>query len=207
MQLPIFNAKGKEIGQADLPSEIFEQEINKGLMHQAYVRQMANARQSPAHVKTRGEVDLTKAKWYRQKGTGRARHGSRSAGIFVGGGKAFGPRNTRNYELQMPRKMRRAALRSALSALARDNQIVVVEDLNLDENKTRVMEQMLQTVAGTANVLVLYTQDQKEAVRSIYNLGDATALHVGYLNIRDLLKHDKVVIPVAALDAIKAHLG
>ncbi|NJL94903.1 MAG: 50S ribosomal protein L4 [Anaerolineae bacterium] len=207
MQLPILDKTGKQIGQADLPPEIFEVEVNVGLMHQAYVRQMANKRQATAHTKTRSEVNRTKAKWYRQKGTGRARHGSRNAPIFVGGGKAHGPRYGRNYQQDMPRKMRRQALRSALSALLRDEQIVIVDSLVLDDPKTKLMQATLQTVAGTDNALVLYAPEHKEAMRAIFNLPQTTALHVGYLNIRDLLRHEKVVISVDALDHIKAHLG
>lgn len=207
MQIPVLDQRGQEVSQIDLPASIFEVEVNVGLMHQAYVRQMANARQSNAHTKTRGEVSRTTAKWYRQKGTGRARHGARSAPIFVGGGKAHGPRNTRNYKLDMPKKMRRAALRSALSALLRDKQIVVINDIMPSELKTKSMKNILLNVAGTENALVLFTSEQKEASRAAHNLSQATALNVGYLNIRDLLRHDKVVISLAALEHIKAHLG
>lgn len=207
MQVPVVNIQGQQVSTVDLPDNIFGIEVNVGLMHQAYVRQMANARLATAHTKTRGEVALTTAKWYRQKGTGRARHGARSAPTFVGGGRAHGPRNERNYKQDMPKKMRRKALRCALSALLRDNQIVVVDDLTLAENKTRVAEQTLRAVAGTDNALVLYTPDQKDMAVSFRNLEKATPLHVGYLNIRDLLKHEKVVMSLAALDSIKAHLG
>jgi len=207
MQLPVYDKSGKEVSTAELPDGIFGAEVNVGLMHQAYVRQMANARQSNAHTKTRGEINLTKTKWYRQKGTGRARHGARSAPIFVGGGRAHGPRNERNYTQKMPKKMRRQALRSALSALIRDEQIVVVDDISLAEPKTKTMHDTLVKVAGTANVLVLYTAEQKVTSQSVHNLPNATALHVNYLNIRDLLRHDKVVISLDALESIKAHLG
>jgi large subunit ribosomal protein L4 len=207
MQVPVLDRNGKQVSEVDLPDNIFGVEVNVGLMHQAYVRQLANARQSNAHTQTRSEVDRTKAKWYRQKGTGRARHGSRSAPIFVGGGVAHGPRNNRNYKQDMPKKMRRQALRSALSALARDSQIVVVDDLNVSEPKTKLMAEIIYTVAGTKNALVLFTPEQAAAARATRNLARVTALHVGYLNIRDLLRHEKVVISLAALDSIKAHLG
>ncbi|MBZ0305702.1 MAG: 50S ribosomal protein L4 [Anaerolineae bacterium] len=207
MQVPVVNIQGKQVSTVDLPDDIFGIEVNVGLMHQAYVRQMANARLGTAHTKTRGEIALTTAKWYRQKGTGRARHGARSAPTFVGGGRAHGPRNERNYKQDMPKKMRRKALRCALSALLRDNQIVVVDELTLAENKTRLAEETLRKVASTDNALVLYTPEQKEMAVSFRNLEKVTPLHVGYLNIRDLLKHEKVVISLAALDSIKAHLG
>lgn len=207
MLVPVLDQNGQQTEEIELPESIFGAKINVGLMHQAYVRQMANARQSNAHTKTRSEISRTKSKWYRQKGTGRARHGARNAPIFVGGGRAHGPRNTRNYKKDMPRKMRQAALRSALSALARDEQIVVVKSIEQELPKTKLMQAYLHRVAGTQNVLVLVTPEQKEAARSIYNLERTTALHVSYLNIRDLLRHEKVVISLDALEYIKLHLG
>jgi large subunit ribosomal protein L4 len=207
MQVPVLDHKGKQVEEVELPKEIFEVEVNVGLMHQAYVRQMANARQANAHTKTRSEVNLTKAKWYRQKGTGRARHGARSAPIFVGGGRAHGPRNERNYKKDMPKKMRRKALCCALSALARDEQLVIVKDIKLKEEKTRFMAEYVSAVAGTDSALVLFTPEQKVLSRSAHNLDRVTALNVNYLNIRDLFSHEKVVISLDALESIKAHLG
>ena len=138
MEVPVRNMAGDQVGTIDLPADIFEVEVNVGLMHQAYVRQMANARLGTHKTKTRGEINRTKAKWYRQKGTGRARHGARSAPIFVGGGVAHGPQ-PRKYSQKMPRKMRRQALRCALSALAADDQIVFVDKLDVEAPKTKVM--------------------------------------------------------------------
>jgi len=207
MQVPVLDHKGKKVEEVELPEEIFEVEVNVGLMHQAYVRQMANARQANAHTKTRSEVRLTKAKWYRQKGTGRARHGARSAPIFVGGGRAHGPRNDRNYKKNMPKKMRRKALCCALSALARDEQLVIVKDIKLKEEKTSFMADYVSAVAGADSALVLFTPEQKELSRTAHNLDRVTALNVNYLNIRDLLSHEKVVISLDALESIKAHLG
>jgi large subunit ribosomal protein L4 len=175
-------------------------------MHQAYVRQMANARLGTHNTKSRGEIDLTKAKWYRQKGTGRARHGARSAPIFVGGGVAHGPK-PRDYSKKMPRKMRRQALRCALSALMADDQIVVVDTLTADEPKTSTMRQTIQNLVGDQSALVLMA-DRNEAVeRSIRNLPNARTLRASYLNIRDLLSHDRVIIPQDALEVIQIHLG
>ncbi len=115
MKVPVLNMKGEEVDTIELPAEVFEAKVNIGLMHQAFVRQQANARLGTHKAKSRGEVRLSTRKIYRQKGTGRARHGSRKAPIFVGGGVAHGPR-PRDYTLKMPRKMRQAALRSALDS-------------------------------------------------------------------------------------------
>lgn len=206
MEVPVRNMTGAQIGTIDLPAEIFEVEVNEGLMHQAYVRQMANARLGTHKTKTRGEIKMTKAKWYRQKGTGRARHGARSAPIFVGGGVAHGPQ-PRDHSKKMPRKMRRQALRSALSALAAAGQIIVVDELSMETPKTSVMRDLLRNLVGESSVLVLMA-DRNEAVEnSVRNLHNAQTLRASYLNIRDLFSHDQVIIPQAALEVIQSYLG
>lgn len=206
MQVPVRNMAGDQVGTIELSPAIFEVEVNTGLIHQAYVRQMANARLGTHKTKSRGEIDLTKAKWYRQKGTGRARHGARSAPIFVGGGVAHGPR-PRDYSKKMPRKMRRQALRSVLSALAQDDQIVVVDELKLDTPKTSAMRTILGNLTGDQKTLVLMAEGDVAVERSIRNLANARVLRASYLNVRDLLSADRVVIPQAALDVIESFLG
>src|SRR3954468_18856039 len=124
MKVPVRNMAGSEVQSVELPADIFEAKINVGLMHQYVVMQHNNARLGTKKVKGRGEINRTHAKWYRQKGTGRARHGSRSAPIFVGGGRAHGAQE-HNYKRKMPQKMRHAALRSALSVQARDGQLLI----------------------------------------------------------------------------------
>ena len=207
MQVPVLDKTGKEVQKIDLPEDIFEAEVNTGLMHQAYVRQMANARQGTHNTLTRGQVNLTKAKWYRQKGTGRARHGARSAPIFVGGGVAHGPK-PRKYTKDMPKKMRRQAIRSALSALARDEQLVFVDSLSLDKPATKEMKAMLSALVGDGSkALVLLAERSDNVQLSVNNLPNAHTLRANYLNIRDLLGHDKVVIPLDALETIKSIWG
>lgn len=206
MEIPVMDMNGKQVQTVDLPADIFEVEINTGLMHQAYVRQMANARLGTHKTKSRGEVRISKAKIYRQKGTGRARHGARSAPIFVGGGVAFGPR-PRKYTKRMPKKMRRQAIRCALSALARDGQLVLVDELSMDTPKTAEMRGMLDALVGDDSALVLLAERDDNVQRSIKNLPDARTLRANYLNIRDLLQYGKVVIPLSALDVIKKIWG
>lgn len=207
MEVPIRNMVGDQIGTLELPADIFEVEVNVGLMHQAFVRQMANARLGTHKTKSRGEINRTKAKWYRQKGTGRARHGARSAPIFVGGGVAHGPR-PRDYSKKMPRKMRRQALRSALSALAADGQIVVVDQLALDTPNTKVMDGILYNLVGAENTALVLVAERSEAIeRSVRNLPNARTLRASYLNVRDLLSHDRVIIPQDALEVIQLFLG
>jgi large subunit ribosomal protein L4 len=206
MQVPVLDITGKEVKKVTLPEDIFGVEVNVGLMHQAYVRQMANARQGTHRTLTRGEVNRTKAKVYRQKGTGNARHGSRNAPIFVGGGTAHGPK-PRDYSLSMPRKMRQGAIKSALSALLRDNQLVFVDKLSLETPRTKQMKQAIVTLTGGENALVLFTHGNTNVQRSVSNLPNAQALLVNYLNMRDLLKYDKVIIPMDALDFITSVWG
>jgi large subunit ribosomal protein L4 len=206
MEVSVHNMAGEQVGTVDLPADIFEVEVNVGLMHQAYVRQMANRRVGTHKAKTRGEINLTKAKWYRQKGTGRARHGARSAPIFVGGGVAHGPR-PRKYTKDMPRKMRRQALRCALSALVADEQIIVVDKLEMDTPKTSEMKQILTNLVGDDSALVLLADRNETVERSVRNIANARYLHAQYLNIRDLFSYDRVIIPQDALDLIQVHLG
>lgn len=206
MKVSVLNIKGEEVDTIELPADIFEAKVNVGLMHQAYVRQHANARLGTHSAKSRGDVRLSTRKIYRQKGTGRARHGSRKAPIFVGGGVAHGPQ-PRDYSLKMPRKMRQAALRSALTVKAQEGDLVVVDALSLQEAKTRHMAAALAVLTGDASALVLLGEQNEFVERSANNLPDAKTLRVNYLNIRDLLSFDKVVMPLEALDAVKDWLS
>lgn len=206
MKVPVLNMAGEEVKMIDLPATIFEANINRGLMHQALVRQLANARLGTHKAKGRSEINRTTAKVYRQKGTGRARHGSRRAPIFVGGGVAHGP-TPRKYTKKMPRKMRRAALRSALSVKADNGDIIVLEDMTMDVPKTREMTALMRRIAKGESTLLLLADRNENIERSARNLSDVKALRASYLNIRDLLGFNKVVMPLSALDAITGFLS
>jgi large subunit ribosomal protein L4 len=197
---------GDKVDTVELPADIFEVPVKVGLMHQAYVRQMANARLGTANTKSRGEVNRSKSKWYRQKGTGRARHGSRNAPIFVGGGVAHGPK-PRKYTKKMPKKMRRAALRSLLSAKAAEQEIVVVDKLQVDAPSTREMVDVLENLVGEKSAVVLLAERNEPVEKSVHNIPDARTLRVGYLNVRDVLGHDMLIMPLDALEHIKGWLG
>jgi large subunit ribosomal protein L4 len=207
MEIPVLDMAGAKVGTTDLPAEIFSAKINVGLMHQYVVMQQANARIGSHKTKRRGEVNRTKAKWYRQKGTGRARHGNRSAPIFVGGGRAHGP-IPHKYTKHMPQKMRHAALKSALSVILRDNQLIIVDDVKLTTPKTKEMATALKALVGTDKTILVMLPSRNETVeRAVRNLDYAAYLHAAYANVRDLLQYDKVVMPLAALDVIKKLLG
>ena len=206
MLVPMYNTEGKKVGEVELRADIFEAPVNVSLMHQALVRQLANARRGTHNTKSRGEVNRTKAKWYRQKGTGRARHGSRNANLFVGGGIAHGPKS-RKYTKKMPRKMRRAALRSALSVKVAEDQIVVVDALEMEAPKTKEMVRVLKNLGLDQRVLILLPERNEPTEKSARNLPQVKTLQASYLNIRDLLKFDHVLMPLGALQVIESILG
>lgn len=206
MKLPVYNMAGKEVDSLELPSSIFEAEINRDLMHQALVRQLANARLGTHKAKGRSEVNRTTKKAYRQKGTGNARHGSRRAPIFVGGGVAHGPK-VRKYTKNMPRKMRRAALRSALSAKAENEEIVLLDELNFEQPKTKEMVALVDRLAGGDSALVLLAEANENVEKSAHNVANVKALRASYLNIRDLLGYNRVVIPLNSLDILTQFLS
>ncbi|MGV8049927.1 MAG: 50S ribosomal protein L4 [Anaerolineaceae bacterium] len=209
MKVDVYNLQGEKSSTVELPDEIFAAKVNVDLMNQAYLRQMANARLGTHSTKRRGEVAGGGAKPWRQKGTGRARQGSTISAQWVGGGRIHTPK-PRDYTQAMPRKMRRAALRSALTVKANQNQVVMVSDLALPEAKTSRMAKAVKALTGDARTLIL-VPDKSEAysnlIRSGRNLADSKLLLANYLNIRDLLRYEKIIIPLASLDVIKSYLG
>lgn len=210
MKVDVFNMDGQKLtDQVELPAAIFEATINVDLMHQAFIRQMANARLGTHDTKLRGEVSGGGKKPWKQKGTGRARQGSTRAAQWVGGGRIFTP-HPRKYTQRMPLKMRRAALRSALSVKAAEASIVVVDALTLPEPKTRLMAQALKRLVGDASALVLIPEKSASydvIIRSTNNIPDAKVLLAGYLNVRDLIGYDKIILPVQVLDALNSTLA
>ena len=208
MKADVFNMQGEKVKTVELPADIFEAPINVDLMHQAYVQQMANARTGTHKTKTRSEVSGGGKKPWKQKGTGRARQGSTRAPQWVHGGKIHTPR-PRKYTQHMPIKMRRAALCSALSAKAAEKSLVFVDELTLEEPKTRLMAIALNQLVGDATVLILTLgkdAEYEKIVLSTRNLPDAKLLMTNYLNIRDLFAYDKLLMPVKALDVLKSYL-
>lgn len=209
MKVDVYNLKGEKSSTVELPDEIFAAKINVDLMHQAYQRQMANARLGTHNTKRRGEVAGGGHKPWKQKGTGRARTGSTNAAQWVGGGRIHTPK-PRDYSQDMPKKMRRAALRSALSVKAGSQGIVMVSDLTLSTHKSAEMVKAVQALAGEGRALILIadkSESNTDAIRSGRNLVESKLLLANYLNIRDLLTYEKVIIPLASLDVIKSYLG
>lgn len=206
MKVDVINMQGKKVDTTELPAQIFEAPIKRDLMHQALVRQMANARLGTHKTKSRGEVRGGGRKPWRQKGTGRARHGSRRSPIWVGGGKVHTPR-PRDYSLKMPRKMRRAALRSALSVKASQQEILVLDEFTLNGPKTKELTALLETLVGTSSALIILPTSDENLEKSVNNLSTAKTLRANYLNVRDLLGYDRVILPLETLEVIQSYLG
>jgi large subunit ribosomal protein L4 len=209
MEVDVFNMQGKKVSKVELPEMIFEAPIKVDLMHQAYVRQMANSRLGTHSTKGRSEVSGGGRKPWRQKGTGRARQGSIRAAQWVGGRKIFTPK-PRSYDKAMPKKMRRAALRPALSVKASEGEIYLVDNLKIDDVKTKVMAESLKAMVGEVKILLIIPENSPEYLtvkRACANIDNVKTLLASYLNIRDLLGFETVVMPVAALDVIESYLG
>jgi large subunit ribosomal protein L4 len=206
MKVDVINMQGKKVDTTELPAGIFEAPIKRDLMHQALVRQLANARLGTHKTKSRGEVRGGGRKPWRQKGTGRARHGSRRSPIWVGGGKVHTPQ-PRDYTLKMPRKMRRAALRSALSVKASQQEILVLDKFALETPKTKEMVEMLEALVGNASVLILLPGSDVQLEKSVNNLTSAKTLRANYLNVRDLLGYERLILPLEAVEVIQSYLG
>jgi large subunit ribosomal protein L4 len=208
MEVEVLNMKGKKVSTVELPAAVFEAPINLDLMHQAFIRQMANAHLGTHETKTKSFVAGGGRKPWAQKGTGRARQGSTRSAQWRGGGKIHTP-HMHSYVQAMPRKMRQAALRSALSVKAAESMIVVIDELKISEPKTRIMAGALDTLVGTASALVLIpsVETSADVIRSANNIPDTKVLQASYLNIRDLLTFDKVLLPLDSLELITANLG
>ena len=206
MIISMKNMAGENVGEVELKPVIFEAPVNMSLMHQALTRQLAGARQGNAKTKNRSEVNGSTRKMWKQKGTGHARQGSRKAPHWRGGGNVFGPQ-PRNYDQKMPLKMRHAALRSALSVKAADNHIVVLDTLELDAPRTKSMNSVLTNIHAMPKTLVLLPAHNENVERSIRNIDGVMYLRAQYVNVRDLLGHETIIMPKGALEVIESLLG
>lgn len=198
MKLAVLDDKGKELRKLEVDDSVFGIEPNMAVLHQAYVRQRNNNRQGDAKTKTRGEVQGSTRKIRMQKYTGRARAGSNRSPTRVGGGTVFGPR-PRSYERDMPKKMRRLAIRSALSGKVADGQLVVIDQLALETPKTKEIIRLLSAVGFERSALVVTGAPDKSVTASVRNLKRAKALPAAYLNVLDMLNHAGVVMTEEAV--------
>ena len=201
LSAPLFDSSGSANGTVDLDGELFGIEPNVAVMHQVVTAQLAAARSGSAKVKTRAEVRGGGRKPWRQKGLGRARHGSIRSPQWRGGGVVFGP-SPRSYAERTPKKMKRLALRSSLSARAAEDQIKVVEGFDWAEPKTKVARELLKAIGVGAKTLVVVGADDSVASKSFRNLPTVNLLTAGQLNTYDVLWADTLVFTSEALQRL-----
>ena len=200
-EIDVRGRDGKPSGKLRLDGHLFDAEVNGAVLHQAFVRQMANLRQGTSSTKTRTEVQGGGRKPYRQKGTGRARQGSIRAPQYAGGGIVFGPK-PRKYTQDMPRKQRRLALRSALSVKNQENRLVVVENLEFEVPRTREFINLLADSGVEGSVLVVLENHNVNAEKSARNLVGVRVILSRNLNVRDILNHDWLLMTRAAVEQV-----
>jgi large subunit ribosomal protein L4 len=201
-KVEVVDQSGKVVGQHELDPAIFDSQVNVPVMHQVVVAGLAAARRGSHSTKTRAEVSGGGRKPWRQKGTGRARHGSIRSPIWVGGGVAHGPKPT-DYEQRMPKKMKRLALRSALTDRAREGRIKVVDALSFDEPKTRTAVDTLGSLGTYGNVLLVLSEPDELVEKSFRNLPEVKIVYPGNLATYDVLYADWLLFTRVALEGIK----
>ncbi|MBI4437868.1 50S ribosomal protein L4 [Candidatus Uhrbacteria bacterium] len=202
----LYSEQGEAKGTLALDDRLFGVTVTPALVHQAVVTQAANGRASIAHTKTRGEVQGTTKKPWKQKGTGRARHGSRRSPIWIGGGITFGPRSERNFSLKMNKRARQKALAMVLSDKVANGRVVAIEQLTLTEGKTKSLMSLLKKLPLTGRkTLVVSEPDNKSVARAARNLRGVETIPANALNVVDLLRVDQIVVTVPAV-AVMTHL-
>jgi len=206
MQVPVYSKNGEVVKQIDIADSVFAVPVNEAVVHQALVRQLANARQGTASTKTRGEVAGSKQKMYRQKHTGRARAGSIRSPLRRGGGVAFGPK-PRSYRQAMPKKMRRLALRCVLSAKAGDKELMVLDELKLDEPKTKEMVRILTALKVNTSALIATGEPEENVVKSARNLPEVDTIPAQLLNVVDITNHKMLLLTENAVRQVEQLWG
>ena len=194
----LYNMQGAKIGDVELNASLFGAEVNKAVLHESVVNYLANQRQGTQSTKTRTEVAGGGAKPFRQKGTGRARQGSTRAPQWIKGGVALGPK-PRDYSYTINKKVKKLAMVSALSAKAADECVMVIDNLTMDEIKTKTIADMLKAMGVDSKALIVTNEMEKNVYLSARNIEGVKASYVGMLNVYDVLNHDKFIV---AKDAI-----
>ena len=197
----VYNMEGKEVGTMELNDAVFGVEINDHLVHLAVVRQLANNRQGTQKAKTRSEVRGGGRKPWRQKGTGHARQGSTRSPQWTGGGVVFAP-VPRDYSIKMNKKERRLALKSALTSRVQENKLIVLEDLTLDEAKTKAMQTVLNNL-NVSKALVVLNEENKNVVLSTRNIPDVVTAYTNTINVFDILKYNTLILTKSAVASIE----
>ncbi|WP_342753104.1 50S ribosomal protein L4 [Shouchella clausii] len=205
-KVSLFNQTGSQVGEIELADNVFGVEPNESVLHDAVVMQQASLRQGTHKTKGRSEVRGGGRKPWRQKGTGRARQGSIRSPQWVGGGVVFGP-TPRSYSYKLPKKVRRLAIKSALSSKVKDSELVVLDDLKLEAIKTKAMKDVLASLSVDSKALVVTADYNENVALSARNLPGITFLTADGVNVLDLLKHEKLVITKAAVEKVEEVLA
>lgn len=206
MDVPVYSLAGEVVKHIEISDEVFAVPFNEAVVHQAMVRQQANARQGTASTKTRGEVSGSGKKLYAQKHTGRARAGSIRSPLRRGGGIIFGPK-PRSYRQAMPKKMHRLALRCVLSAKAGDGELKILEQLKLDEPKTKEMVRILTALGVDSSALIATDEPEENAVKSARNLVGIKTIPASLLNVVDILSYKMLLMTEAAVRKVEQLWG
>ncbi|MCL4459405.1 MAG: 50S ribosomal protein L4 [Chloroflexi bacterium] len=206
MEVPIYNKDAQVVGTIDLDDDIFNRSINEPSLHQAVVRQLSNARVGTASTKTRGEVSGSGAKAWRQKGTGRARQGSRKAPHWKGGGVAFGP-HPRSYKQDMPQKARRLAIKSALSAKVANQRLIILEQLEMEQPRTKEMLEILRKMSITSSALLVLPKPDSSVELATRNIPNVKTITAQSLSVVDILRYNYLLMPVESVRQVEATLG
>jgi large subunit ribosomal protein L4 len=202
IDLSVQNIKGENIGEVSLRDNIFNTKVNKYLIKQVVKRYLANKRRGTASTKNRSEVRGGGAKPWKQKGTGRARAGTNRSPVWVGGGTVFGP-SPRDYSFSLPKKMKIAALKSALSDKLKNKEIIIIDELLLKENKTSKMVEILKNLQASKKPLIITEKEDTMIVLSVRNIKGAMVLPVSKINTYDLINQEKIIITKKALQKIE----
>ena len=202
-KVKVYNLSKKGVGEIDLSDSVFDATVNESLLYDVLKAQLASQRKGAASAQTRAEVSATSRKMYKQKGTGNARHGSKRAPIFVGGGTVHGPK-PRDFGYRPPRKMRLGALKSALSLKLREGQLLIVEDFELAEIKTKKLAEVLQKLEVNGGALIVDGKENEKLRLSARNLQGHSVLPPEGVNLYDLLRHEHLVLTQNAVQALEA---
>ena len=206
MNVPVYSVAGEVVRHIDISDDVFAVSVNQAVVHRALVRQLANARQGTASTQTRGQVTGSRQKLFRQKHTGRARAGSAKSPLRRGGGVVFGP-HPRSYRQAMPRKMRRLAIRCVLSAKAGDNEMLILDEIKLDEPKTREMAKILAALEVKGSILIAASDPDVNLVKSAKNLPEVKTIPARLLNVVDILSCRRLLITEAAVRQVERLWG
>lgn len=201
-KLNILNVNGQNVGEIELAEAIFGVEVNEHVLYEVVKNQLANKRQGTQSAKTRAEVRGGGRKPWKQKGTGRARQGSIRAVQWVGGGVAFAPK-PRDYSYTLPKKVRRLAIKSALSSKVQNNEVIVLDALNMEAPKTKEFVQILKNINASKKALVVTAENNENVVKSARNIEGVQAATVNTINVYDILKYDTFVITTDAVKKVE----